>query len=1182
MGTTDFHLPELLAKNSRHIWIVFDKKLSIKFFNSSLIKISGLNSEDFNNKDLGLIDKLFNEDINDRFRQLINEKVDYQSLGSFRLFRKDINTTFHISLSVQLVFEEEIFKYGILIGEDETPLKFLEQQLNLLSQKWSVSEKLADLGSWALDLVNDNIEWSSGMYDLYQVSKSGKPAKFEEYLQFVHTDDRQLFYDLLESLNKGEKPNPYYDFRIITPSNSIKFIRCVIDVYYEEGKLIKIIGVNQDISDRVSVSEKDKEVSEIFQLAHRFSNMGTWRWSVSTNELFWSDNVYEIFGFYKDVDQPDYNKFLNTIPEEDRQQVANAINECLEHNKTYEVEHPIITKTGEKKWVLEKGNVIRDANGQPIEMYGTVTDISESHDLKSELKFKEERYQLLAESGQEWICLLEPTGQIIYSSPALELLLGYKEKDIINSNFSNFLTSEDKNEFINILKRFIEDSNGQYSLKRKLKSKSGVFIWCEINLKSLIDSKGNFSIRGLIKDISSQVEYEQKLAESNALLTYANNKYKKVNKELQETLEQLEAQTKFLNQINKELSIKNDALNQTAIIVESDVNGNIIFVNDQFLNLAGYKKSEILGKPHCIKYKSIFNSGVHDKEFFDKIWEHLDNKKIWRGEICNYNKNGGRFWLLKTVVPLIDSDGNIESYYSFSSDISLQKQKEKELLISKSATEEAAAAKEEFLSVMSHEIRTPLNSVIGLTNLLQRRNPREDQKDMINTLKKSSDNLMHLVNDILDFNKIQGGNVRLDNIKFELSGILDQLQSSFHEQAVEKEIQLNIVEDFDAPLWLEGDINRLFQILNNVLHNALKFTEKGEVKLTVKIAETKFYKNRIDVEFQLADTGIGIAEDQLKYLFVPFQQSEKHISRKYGGTGLGLSIVKGLVELLGGTIKVESKLNVGTTFYIVIPFLKLEDSKIDDGPQGLNKEENPLDNYRILYVEDVPSNQMLIEELLNDCGAYCFIAADGKEALNVTFKESFDLILMDLQLPKIDGFALTKKIRSQQNGLNIDTPILAFTAEPSSEELYGKIRNTGLQGCVHKPFQFDSLIDKIKTAVKEQPTGKDSAQYNLDYYKKAFKNSHEKLNKIRGLLIQDLSRLLEIILDDNLSKAEIREELHRINPIIKNIECFELLELLQTYKDKMLSNKDRSSVRDQVKMILLNLIESINSNIKKE
>ena len=1176
MGATDFYLPELLAKNSRHLWIVFDSNLLINYFNSSLVEISGISSDILKGKDIGVLDSVIEFNLRKSISEIVERKIDFKDLGSFKIIHHDIDPAFYFNLKVYLVFNHGLFEYGILIGENETSVKHFEHELKLINQQWNNTEKLADLGSWTFDVLNDKQEWSTGMYDLYEVDRSAKPGNFQDYLNFIHKDDRLGFYETFEGFKKGEKPNPYYDFRIITPSNSIKYIRCAIDVFFDKGKLVKINGVNQDVSDRISMTERNNEISEIFQLAHRFSNMGTWRWSISTNELFWSDNVYEIFGFNKKLHTPDYNSFLNTIPIEERQRVADAIDECLENNKTYEVEHPIVTKTGEKKWVLEKGNVLRNEHGDPIEMYGTVTDISESHQLKSELKYKEERYQLLAESGQEWICLIKASGKVIYSSPSLEFLLGYKESEIIDQNFSVLLSNKDKNDFKNHFKSLIEDPSGQYSIKRKLKSKSGVYIWCEINLKPLNDRQGNFSIRGLIKDISEQVDYEQRLAESNSLLTEANNKYRRANKDLQETLDQLEAQTKFLNQINKELSIKSDALNQTAIIVESDQNGNIIFVNDQFLKISGYKRAEILGKPHCIKYKSIFNSGVHKKKFFDKIWEQLGNKKIWRGEICNLNKEGKKFWLLKTVIPLVDSNGNIESYYSFSSDISLQKQKEKELLLSKNAIEEAAAAKEEFLSVMSHEIRTPLNSVIGLANLLQRRNPREDQKDMINTLKKSSDNLMHLVNDILDFNKIQSGKVLLEQVNFELSDTLNQVEYSFREQAKEKGIHLIVEKYFESPLWLTGDINRLFQILNNVMHNAIKFTEYGEVVLSVKQQEDKFFDKNISIEFKFKDSGIGIAENHLKYLFVPFQQSEKHISRQFGGTGLGLSIVKGLVELLGGTIEVESELNKGTTFFITIPFLIPEATALEKKEPGKIEVLHPIKNHKILYVEDVPSNQMLIEELLNDYGAKCYLADDGKQAIELTLKESFDLILMDLQLPKTDGFTVTQIIRTQQNGLNLNTPVLAFTAEPSSEGLYKRIKKAGIQGCVHKPFQIDNLINKIKVTIEEQSQWEAEASlYNLDYYRKAFKNNLEKLDKIKELLLQDLNRLLEVIMNNQATEAEIREELHRINPIIKNIKSFELLELLNAYKEKRLAHHDTTAIKEQINMMLIKIIKSI-------
>src|SRR5690606_9432659 len=256
-------------------------------------------------------------------------------------------------------------------------------------------------------------------------------------------------------------------------------------------------------------------------------------------------------------------------------------------------------------------------------------------------------------------------------------------------------------------------------------------------------------------------------------------------------------------------------------------------VNNQFLRITGYKKKEVLGKRHCIFWESMFNSGVHDRAFFDAIWQKLQAGLTWRGEICNRAKTGRLFWLLKTIVPLVDSTGAITSFYSFSIDITGQKTKEKELMEAKQTAEEASAIKEEFLSVMSHEIRTPLNSVIGLSNLLLKKNPREDQLTILETLKSSSDNLLYLVNDILDYSKIKTRNIRLEEVKFDILDMIRQLQSSYQPIAEEKGLEFSITAAPDLPRILEGDVTRLNQILNNLINNAIKFTSRGEVRVRV-------------------------------------------------------------------------------------------------------------------------------------------------------------------------------------------------------------------------------------------------------------------------------------------------------------------------------------------------------------
>ncbi len=518
--------------------------------------------------------------------------------------------------------------------------------------------------------------------------------------------------------------------------------------------------------------------------------------------------------------------------------------------------------------------------------------------------------------------------------------------------------------------------------------------------------------------------------------------------------------SKKLKNAYEQVKLTTDALNEIAIIEKGDAEGRVTDVNHAFLKATGYKKSEVVGLMRNEFSNLLLSSDVHSPRLLDEMTDILRKRKPWKGEVCYRTKSGDPLWLLKNVTPM-QEQGVYTGFFSFSHDITIRKKQEEEIIKAKKMAEDALAVKESFLSVMSHEIRTPLNSVIGLSNLLLRQNPRNDQKEIVMTLKNSGDNLMYLINNVLDYNKIRAGRIELEYHPFNLKEQLQLLELAHKPVALDKGLELQMTISSNTPVLLTGDSLRLNQILNNLLSNALKFTLKGAVKLSV------FSRSSTDkycqIVFVVEDTGIGIAEDKLQAIFTPFQQSENYIARRFGGSGLGLSIVKDLVKLLNGSITVTSKSNAGTIFTITLPFkLSQEVLTLDQSQEFHANEPEVLKGYRILYVEDVESNQMVVKSFLIDYDVECVIASNGEIALMHTVAKTFDVILMDLQMPDMSGYEVTKAIQCQENGKNTNTPIIAFTAEPYSEVLMNNIRKLGMSELLTKPFRLEQMIEKIQ------------------------------------------------------------------------------------------------------------------------
>jgi len=379
------------------------------------------------------------------------------------------------------------------------------------------------------------------------------------------------------------------------------------------------------------------------------------------------------------------------------------------------------------------------------------------------------------------------------------------------------------------------------------------------------------------------------------------------------------------------------------------------------------------------------------------------------------------------------------------------------LIHARQKAEEAAQSKQLFMSTMSHEIRTPLNEVIGITNLLLQGNPREDQMVYIKTLKFSGNHLLTLVNDVLDYNKMESGKIVFEQTQFNLSDFLDEIMRSYSFRSKAKHLSFDIKKASDLPVEVIGDPIRLNQILSNLLSNALKFTNQGGI--TVTIRELKRTGNQSKMEFTVSDTGIGIPQDKYSLIFDSFTQASPDTTRHFGGTGLGLAICKKLIELLGGTITIESEPGKGSTFRFIVSFGVSEKGS---QTQTVESPENyaGLEGKKILVAEDNKINFFVANKFLIGWGIKVSHAENGQLTLELLEREDFDLILMDLHMPVMDGIEATRIIRKSENPKIRNIPIVALTAAIMSES-HDKIDDLRINDYVLKPFKPHDLFERI-------------------------------------------------------------------------------------------------------------------------
>ena len=373
--------------------------------------------------------------------------------------------------------------------------------------------------------------------------------------------------------------------------------------------------------------------------------------------------------------------------------------------------------------------------------------------------------------------------------------------------------------------------------------------------------------------------------------------------------------------------------------------------------------------------------------------------------------------------------------------------------------EKSTKAKSEFLATMSHEIRTPMNAIMGMTHLLQKEEPREDQLEPLSILDFSGKTLLSLIDDVLDFSKIEAGRIEFESTEFELDKLISTIMESFKVMANNKGIDLRNQVEGSIHNVLIGDPARLTQILNNLLSNALKFTEEGHVSLNVKILDD--WEKKVRLQFSVNDTGIGIPADRVDTIFDSFTQASGSTKRLYGGTGLGLSISKQLTELQGGEIYLDSEESKGSTFYVEMTFGKGEKTSIlEAGSLDGNFDDTELIGIKVLLAEDNIVNQKVMQRFLERWDVEISIVDNGLEAVEAVKKTRFDLVLMDLQMPEMDGYEATAKIRNLDDPSRRQVPIIALTAA-ALKEVKEKVFASGMTDFVTKPFNPAELKQKM-------------------------------------------------------------------------------------------------------------------------
>lgn len=709
------------------------------------------------------------------------------------------------------------------------------------------------------------------------------------------------------------------------------------------------------------------------------------------------------------------NKFFSLLHPEDYEQNFQLWKEIpsMEDLEIYLffTEYRLKNSKGNYIWLSHYHKLIRE-NEQPALLICNIRDISDYKNIEFALRKNEERLSNAIDATQEGIWEYMPDNQSLYLSDHCKEIFGLNKTDKSPSvdSLIEMLHPEDQLELIDKLKDFYYGENNSISVEYRIKHQSKGYIWIETNAKKT--SKDPPRITGSNADITIKKETSQRLKESETLF-----------RELAENL------------------------GDVIWITEKE---RILFINSAFDKIWGRDKEEVIQNPdEMIKWilpedKDKFANWFHAKqiESYAPVTEQFRIKRP-DGEIR---------WIWGRLFPIYNDDNKIYRIVSISSDITEQKEFEETLQIAKAKAQESDMLKSNFLANISHEIRTPMNGIIGFAELITRLDITENiRHTYIDIIKKSSEQLNRIIDDIIDFAKIESNQVVIKKEKFDLNKLLNETYIFFTNQIANqqiKNIKLSYEKHYaDDNIFIVADEHRIRRILYSLLDNALKYTKQGSVKFGYKAIDES-------IEFFVEDTGIGIQKDSINKIFERFRQEDEGHTRKYGGTGLGLAISKGLVELMGGSIWVESTQDKGSKFSFTIPVEFVEGQT---QPQEIiTRKKYYWPDKHILVAEDDQLNFEYISVLLEPTNVYITRTVNGSETVRACQSEKYDLILMDIQLPVLNGLQATKLIR--ESGINI--PIIAQTAYALNDDRE-KCLSAGCDEYITKPLKAKELLNLI-------------------------------------------------------------------------------------------------------------------------
>jgi PAS domain S-box-containing protein len=872
------------------------------------------------------------------------------------------------------------------------------------------------------------------------------------------------------------------------------------------------IDLLQQLSSKLAIAITQSLLVEALQkseeqrrLAIDLNHIGCWDFDIATSAVTWNENHFKLLGLDPNKIEGRYSTWRDRVHPDDLDWVEDTFKASLNNHTNLEMEYRIVCPEGDVRWILTKAKEVCDSSGMAIRMIGIMIDISDRKQIEIALEKELIRNKMLLDDSFDGILILDGLGNIIECNSSFATMIGCTLEEIASLTIYDIDVRWSREELMRGIQEFQTGKKSMF--ETRYRKKDGSFCNVEVSANS-VEYDGDVIQFCICRDIT-----QRKLAEQS----------------LQESIQREQMLNQFIQTIRSSLDLDivfNSATNAIANLLNLEQAGIVQYIAEQrvWKYIAGFRdNSEVFdsvgleipdqNNPFAERLKQKEIVQINDTDTIaDPVNSELAkrksgswllvpiivNEKIWGSfSLRKYQK--GSLWqddeivLAQTIAnQLAIAIQQVSLYQQLQLELTEHQQTEIALAHAKELAEAASKAKSEFLANMSHEIRTPMNGVLGMAQLLSATPLKEEQKNFVQIILDSGDALLTVINDILDFSKIESGNLQLEQKEFNFKDTMNSVCKLLSKQAFDKNINLQCNIDSNAPTTVLGDSSRLRQILINLVGNAIKFTEQGYI--SVGYSYKLIVANTYEFRFSITDTGIGIDSDRIDKLFKPFTQADASINRQFGGTGLGLAISKRLVELMDGTIWVESRGKVGgnapsdwvteyshdnsqgSTFYftIILPIVEASQTKQPVNKLGSLLTHHKKSNFEhfpinVLIVEDNILNQKIVLLMLQKLGLQAEIVSNGSECIKILCgqesKLTFDFVFMDVQMPVMDGLTATKMIR--QASFSQTRPwIVALTADALPED-HAACLKAGMNDYVSKPISIKEIERSLLKYIKE-------------------------------------------------------------------------------------------------------------------